>query len=235
MSTNRPLRTEAATFVGVPGITNSFARVVSKQRQQHEFEPGADAMWIKNDSDLGYLPLSIDIPHEMIRDEIHKVTAHMDSIKDMIGEGWHNFSLYAPSDDSDVMEGASHWRPLAMDLMPRTVAWFMGNWPCAELHRMRLLALAPGGYIGLHSDDCQGLDNINIAIDHPQGCEFYLDGSGIIPFQDGRAFLVNTGRKHAVINHSDRVRYHITMYQTDDAAFRDLIVRSYQDYASDIS
>mgnify|MGYP003339585121 FL=1 len=93
-----------------------------------------------------------------------------------------------------------------------------------------MLGLASGGQLGVHHDDCDGLDNINIGVEHPEGCDFYLENSGIIPFANGRVFALDAGRRHAVINNSSTVRYHLTIYQEDDQRFKDLMVKSYHEY-----
>ena len=45
---------------------------------------------------------------------------------------------------------------------------------------------------------------LNIAINNPEGCEFYFKDHGKVPFQQGRGVFLNLGETHAVYNNSDK-------------------------------
>lgn len=234
-------RKELAKFANIPGVTNSFVRYQSKLTQQHTPNPTATADWIVNRSNLGYLPLDIQIPWEIIREEALAVVPEMIAYPstDYDSHGWFNFGIYTRGADDlgdhgrEVVEHNDSWTEQARTLMPRTVEYFATQWPHKQFHKIRLLALYPRGVIGLHSDDCDGLHNINIAIDHPEQCDFVLEHSGVIPFENGRAFLVNVGRRHAVVNNSDQLRIHLVIYQDNDDAFGNLVLQSYNNYTQD--
>lgn len=233
-----PLRKELSEFANIPGVTKAFVKHQSQVIQQHCASDTATADWIVNHCDLGYLPLQIQIPWQLIYNEAESVISHMIAYPatDHVSQGWSNFGLYTrgPDDLGDLgrttIDLNNEWTQQAKQLMPRTVEYFTTLWPHRQFHKIRLLGLAPMGVIGLHSDDCDGLHNINIAINHPAQCDFVLENSGIIPFENGRAFLVNTGRRHAVVNHSNHLRIHLVIYQDNDHVFEKMIVESYEKY-----
>ena len=221
------MRKEEAIFIKKENITPLFVKHTALQQQHADYVATADYNHVKWHSGLGYLPLLVTIPLETIQLELQAVKSHMKDIADLYTPGWLNFSMYAPT---ELETGDSYWHPLALELMPETIRWFKSEWPAKSFYRMRMLGLAPGGQLGVHHDDCDGLDNINIGIEHPEGCDFYLENSGIIPFANGRVFALDAGRRHAVINNSSTVRYHLTIYQEDDQRFKDLMVKSYHEY-----
>lgn len=231
-------RKEIAKFANIPGLTNSFVRYQTKLTQQHTPNPGATVDWVVNESGLGYLPLDIELPWQMIREEALAVVPDMIAYPatDYDSHGWFNFGVYTRGADDlgdhgrDVIEHNDSWTDQARLLMPRTVEYFTTLWPHKQFHKIRLLGLYPQGVIGLHSDDCDGLYNINIAIDHPASCNFVVENSGVIPFENGRAFLVDVGRRHAVVNNSNQLRIHLVVYQDNDDAFEELVLRSYNKY-----
>jgi hypothetical protein len=233
-----PQRKELSKFANRPGITGAFVKQQSGITQQATYNSEATVDWIINNSDLGYLPLAIDIPWRVINEEAQAVLPYMvvDQAGDSDSRGWLNFGIYARGahDLGDYgrtdMSVPSDWTDIAQEYMPETIRYFRDNWPHQQIYRLRLLGLEPNGVIGLHTDDCIGLNNINIAIDHPEDCDFVLENSGVIPFENGRAFLVNTGRRHAVVNRSNRLRLHIVVYQENDTHFGNLILQSYKKY-----
>ena len=73
---------------------------------------------------------------------------------------------------------------------------------------------------------------VNIAVVHPEDCYMVLEGHGVVPFKEGRAFIVNIRNYHSVINFSKQPRIHVIGhshgYGDKQAAFADLLVRSYE-------
>jgi hypothetical protein len=72
---------------------------------------------------------------------------------------------------------------------------------------------------------------VNIAVVHPTDCHMVLEGYGTVPFEEGRAFIVNIRNYHSVINFSNNPRVHVIGHSfgyggrlTD---FASLVVRSY--------
>lgn len=106
------------------------------------------------------------------------------------------------------------------------------------------MSLLPDSAITPHSDmpgRLPGEDNfdalefgvpINIAVLHPKDCYMVLEGHGIVPFKEGKAFIVNIRNYHSVINLSDRKRIHVIGhsygYGSKLNEFAELVVRSYK-------
>lgn len=229
------IRKEVSQFAHKPGITDAFMRSIRQDRLKVPPRGSADADWICWHSGLPYLPLNMDIPWHMIQQEAKAAVGAMiaQPITSYDSRGWTNLGIYSrgaedPGDYHGPVLGTNDWTDLAQELLPNTVKYFQESWPHEEFYKIRLLGLEPGGVIGLHTDDCHGLDNINIAIDHPVGCEFGVEGGGIVPFENGRAFMINVGRRHAVVNPTPHLRLHITIYQKHDAHMRQLIEQSYE-------
>lgn len=229
------MRREISEFAHKPGITDAFMRSVRNTRPTVTANPHATAEWICWHSGLPYLPLTIELPWQIMQQEARAAASAMitQPVTSYDSRGWTNLGIFSrgaedPGDYHGPVTGVNNWTDLAQELLPETVRYFKQEWPHHEYFKIRLLGLEPGGVIGLHTDDCHGLDNINIAIDHPVGCEFAVEGGGIVPFENGRAFLVNVGRRHAVINPTQHTRLHITVYQSHDARMQQLIEQSYQ-------
>jgi hypothetical protein len=233
------MRKEASKWIDRPGMTNMFIKHVQRSEPiRHEYNPNADYAWLKYNSHIGYVPLDIKLPLDIMKEETARAEQHMTPLK-VAGEdsrGWVNLGMFAatledPYDKSfDKKESTAHWQGLVQELMPETVRWFQQEWPHAQMYRARLLGLLPGGVIGLHNDDCEGLLNVNIAIHHPPECKFYLEHWGVMPFEEGSVFATDVGYNHAVVNPSDRMRLHIVIYQEDDDRFKSLLERSYHNH-----
>ena len=79
--------------------------------------------------------------------------------------------------------------------------------------RVRIMRLAPGGYIMPHSDgEGRIFGPLNIAINNPEGCNFYFKDWGKVPFKQGTGFFLDIGNIHAVYNDSDEPRYHFIVH-----------------------
>ena len=96
-----PLRKELAKFANIPGITQAFARAHANVVQQHAENLTADANWILNHSNLGYLELDIQLPWQTIAHEAQAVIPHMlaNPKCDYDSNGWNNFGIYTRGAD----------------------------------------------------------------------------------------------------------------------------------------
>ena len=85
-------------------------------------------------------------------------------------------------------------------------------------HRVRVMKLAPGGYIGLHNDNPnEDTWALNMSINNPLGCEMHFWDKdyqylGEVPWKPGRAFKIRIGLNHMVRNLSNETRYHLIVH-----------------------
>jgi len=72
---------------------------------------------------------------------------------------------------------------------------------------------------------------INIAIIHPKDCVMTLEGYGCVPFEEGKAFIINIRNYHSVINPSNQSRIHLISHGIPGKSkkeFAELVARSYR-------
>lgn len=220
-------------------ISRAFARSNSVSKNPWpERNDLADAKWIITHSGIPWLRLDLHIPADLIFKEIQQATHLLTDHRDDYGEnrGWKSFCLHGKSlhqtqhcDDRRPFR----WIPQAQMFLPNTVNFFK-SWSIDSYHRIRVMALEPGGYVSLHRDLRQDsaqtiLGPINIAITQPDNCHFIIKDWGIIPFKTGDAYMPNVTNWHTVINNSNQTRYHIIVHCGEwPESFNHLIERSYQ-------
>jgi hypothetical protein len=96
------------------------------------------------------------------------------------------------------------------------------------LARVRIMKLCAGGYVDVHHDGHYGIGAINIALNNPVGCRFYIDGHGYLPFfdienrQNPRIIMPNIGYYHTVVNNSNEDRYHMIVHYEPNQAWEKL-------------
>jgi hypothetical protein len=209
-----------------------------------------DAAWILAQSRLPQLRLDLDVPVDRIREEVLPLRDRFISRTDpqkgatyqylTRATGWsclvvHGLSVeqvghctqYGYQNDAAAPYG---WTEISGQC-PVTVD-FLKAFPCKKLYRCRFLLLTPGGKISLHQDtSTPSFDRISIAIQYPEGCVFEVDGKPV-PFEDGRAFLIDKSYLHQVDNPTSRDRIHLIVEcDLDDPRWRELVERSYDKYA----
>jgi hypothetical protein len=72
---------------------------------------------------------------------------------------------------------------------------------------------------------------INVAIINPTDCYMTLEKYGTVPWQEGKAFIVNIRNYHSVINFSNTSRIHLIAHGIPGekkSKFVELIARSYR-------
>lgn len=90
---------------------------------------------------------------------------------------------------------------------------FLSTLPYNVFDRVRIMRLEPGGYIMPHSDGKSRMFGpLNIAINQPTDCHFIFEDIGIVPFVAGTGMILDVSKKHAVINFSNEVRYHVIVH-----------------------
>jgi hypothetical protein len=191
-----------------------------------------DYHWITHHSGAPWIDLKITIPIEDILKEIKINTELLVNHRDDYGEhyGWKSFCIHGKSltttqhcDDDRPF----HWIPEIIKTMPRTVEYFQ-SWG-VDFYRLRVMALEPGGFVSVHSDsNQQGLGPMNIAITQPIDCQFVMEGWGVVPFETGKTFMLDTSNRHAVVNNSNEIRYHIIAhYKNLTDEFKNIVEQSY--------
>jgi len=215
-----------------------FKRFQHSQLVLPAYNDSADFEWIRTQSGLPWLQLTIDIPYQTILKEIPNIQALLTTHREEYGEhlGWQSFCLHGKSYDStreDTYYNDARpyiWTEEAQQCMPNTVNYFSKHWPGTQYQRVRVMLLEPGGYIDIHSDYKQSeLLPINIAITQPKDCYFLMEKYGIIPFESGKAYWLDISNKHIVFNNSDKPRWHIIIHQNlNNKEFQNLVVNSYK-------
>jgi hypothetical protein len=215
-----------------------FKKYIDAEYQLPDYNPAADFDWIKYQSGLPWLRLNLDVPHELILQEIQAVQPWLVTHRDSYGEhqGWKSFCIHGKSFDATREETHYNdnrpyiWTPEAQQHMPGTVDYFLTQWPQTSFARLRVMLLEPGGYVGIHSDTDQPmLTAINIAITQPPNCDFVMEKHGPVPFDPGSAFWLDISNKHTVFNNSDQPRWHLIVHQTSASQdFQKLVVNSYK-------
>lgn len=186
---------------------------------------------------LPWLELDIAIPFEIISNEIknieHLLVPHRTEYNS--NTGWSSFCIHGKSYDS-TKEDAHYndfrpytWTSEALELMPQTVNFFRSTWPSDDYLRLRVMKLSAGASIEVHRDEKPGrMYPVNIAITQPENCNFYIENFGVVPFAPGKAFWLDIGHRHCVINDSDKDRYHIIVHHKNESKeFENLVLRSY--------
>ena len=116
------------------------------------------------------------------------------------------------------------------DFCPNIVRMLKNCFSYKKYFRIRIMRISPGGYIWPHIDG--GFDHlgpINIALNNPEDCNFYMGGVGILPFKQGTAISLNIGSKmHSVVNNSNENRYHLIVHGIMNDEMNDIYLRSYQ-------
>ena len=201
--------------------------------------------WIVNESNIPWLDLDIQIPHEeMLREAIglkDRFVNHRD--KDGQGayrhQGWRSLCIHGISAEKTNHyeqygyktneETPYKWTDV-VDRCPVTYKFFRDVFPYKSYYRLRFMLLEPHGFITPHRDSFDSkLSPINIALNHPKGCRMKMQGhKGYVPFAPGKSLLLDVGNVHAYFNDSYEERYHIIVHGIKTKEFEELVERSYE-------
>lgn len=125
------------------------------------------------------------------------------------------------------------WTDVA-DLCPTITKFFKEQFDYDTYFRIRIMKLAPGGYVIPHKDSLSQAENhigpINLALNNPEGCNFYMDNIGYLPWTAGRAIKLNLYNVHAVYNHSNEDRYHLIIHGRMGKSWMNRIFLNYQNW-----
>ncbi len=109
------------------------------------------------------------------------------------------------------------WLPQPLKQCP-SICDFVKSIGFKKLSRVRIMKLAPGGYIMPHNDTPDGgkykrvFGPINIALTQPVDCFFVMEGVGLLPFRPGKGFILDVGHNHCLLNASNQNRYHLIIH-----------------------
>lgn len=164
--------------------------------------------------------LKLDIPTDEIYNEIQKIKKFLVTHREGDGVGWSSFCIHGKSFDATLGDeyyddNRPHiWTKEALEHMPITIN-FLKSLNFKSFKRVRVMCLGPKGFINIHRDQTDSqLGPVNIAINHPEKCKFYLEHHGELQFEPGVAYRMNLVNYHTVINYSDTARYHIIIHGT---------------------
>lgn len=123
---------------------------------------------------------------------------------------------------------------------PSIKKFWTETFPSEDYARIRFMKLGGNGLISPHNDGkgTVNLDKIfdyplpvNVAIVHPENCFMSIKDQGIVPFQEGKMFIVNILEDHSVINFSNQDRIHLISHcyvGNRRKDFCELLARSYK-------
>jgi Aspartyl/Asparaginyl beta-hydroxylase len=201
------------------------------------------ADWIINQSRLAYLKLAIDLPWQQMLSEAKNLKNRFVPHRDYDNEsyGWYSLCLHGLSSSHthshtaygilDYRLAPYQWTDIST-LCPITTAFFKNNFGFYRFWRLRFMLLKAGGWIAPHIDSSTSrLWAINIALSNPDGCAFYMQDHGIVPFHPGTAFLLDTSNRHWLENKSTEDRYHIIVHGERNHKFwKEMVENSYRAY-----
>lgn len=164
--------------------------------------------------------LKLDVPTDKIYNEIQKIKNLLVPHREGEGVGWSSFCIHGKSfdatqEDEYYNDNRPHiWTKEALEHMPITID-FLKSLDFKSFKRVRVMCLRPKGFINIHRDQTDSqLGPVNIAINHPEECRFYLEHHGELQFKPGVAYRMNLVNYHTVINYSNTARYHIIIHGT---------------------
>lgn len=162
--------------------------------------------------------LALNVPIDAIYEEIHRIKKYLRPHRSDCGIGWQSFCIhgqayYRTKEDSYYPDFLGHsWTDEAIEHMPKTIKW-LKSLGYKSFKRVRVMCLLPKGFINLHKDqEHSKLGAVNVAINNPKDCKFYLQNHGILDFEPGTAYSLDLSNYHMVVNNSNVPRYHIIIH-----------------------
>lgn len=211
------------------------------------------ADWLLNKSSFGWLELDLDIDLAGFQLEATNAEPYFVPHREDNNTGWNSCCIhgidthctgawtnYGYTNEADV---PYIWTDLA-HRTPAVRSFWSRTFPADDYRRIRFMELVPNSAITPHSDmpgRLPGEDNfdalefgvpVNIAVVHPKDCHMVLEGLGTVPFEEGKAFIINIRNYHSVVNFSNEKRIHVIGhpfgYGTKKEAFAKLVADSYR-------
>ena len=180
-----------------------------------------------NDPECAYYPINFGFDTMLLLKECQSVDdlyfnhRSQDKKKGYGHEGWQSLTLhgidkhktehYTKYGFTSLEEAGYHWTD-ASERVPNLTK-FLQSLPYKLFDRVRIMRLAPGGYVMPHTDGPGRIFSpLNIAINNPEGCEFIFKNKGVVPFSPGYGMVIDVAKEHIVRNDSDEPRYHIIVH-----------------------
>ena len=162
--------------------------------------------------------IELNVPVQEIYNEIQNIKKYLQMHRSDSGIGWRAFCIHGQSykrtkEDNYYPDFLGHdWTPEALEEMPVTIKW-LKSLGYKNFKRVRVMCLLPKGFINLHRDQNHSkLGAVNVAINNPKECKFYLQNHGVLNFEPGTAYKLDLVNYHAVVNNSNIPRCHIIIH-----------------------
>jgi len=211
------------------------------------------AQWILNSADFGWIELDLEIDLAGWQLEAQQATPYFVPHREDNNTGWNSCCIHGIDTDktgawtnygyTQEEQVPYHWTDLSHKA-PTIKRFWQETFPSQYYRRIRFMELEPLSAITPHSDmpgrlpGEEGVDMldfgvpVNVAVVHPEDCHMVLEGYGVVPFKEGKAFIVNIRHYHSVINFTNTPRVHVIGhsygYGNKKADFAELLVRSYE-------
>jgi len=194
-------------------------------------------------SDLKYLKLNIDFPHNEAREEVLKLKDKFIEYRSTYKtKGWSSLPIVGKSSKEpyawnvygykNAKEAAPdmRWTEIA-DMCPVTTSWLKETYPSNSYGRTRFMLLEGEGIIEPHTDTNHSvLGAINIAITNPKGCVWKWSDGETLEIKPGEAYAMNLSYEHSVVNPTNEDRYHLIIHHYDSTdEYKELIKKSSKD------
>lgn len=174
-----------------------------------------------------WLPVEFDADfkkmHEECKANDHLFVGHRqkDKQNSYNHEGWGAITLHGINSTAtenfeqygfkSIEEANYNWTEVC-ELFPTCVN-FIKSLKYSKYDRVRIMRLEAGGYVMPHTDGPGRIFGpLNIAINNPEGCNFYFKDWGAVPFKQGTGNFLDIGYEHIVWNRSTEPRYHFIVH-----------------------
>ena len=180
------------------------------------------------DGTLPWLELDIDFKKFISTEELNSVDPYyVPHRSDEYGnKGWSSCCLHGLGMDLtevagqygyvDELNAPYDWTALTKNAPLATKFW--KQFPAERYSRIRFMKLEAHGKIEWHDDHpghelpndlCDYLIPINVAITNPALCYMELKDHGLVPWRNGKVYLINILKQHRVENNSNVDRIHM--------------------------
>jgi Aspartyl/Asparaginyl beta-hydroxylase len=179
---------------------------------------------ILRQTDISWLELDLKFDVDVWKQQILAIEQDYTEYRESSSHLWSSCCLHGIDIDKTYtadnygyseFDAPYHYTDLAYKTPVITNFW-KNDFPAERYTRIRFMKVDAGGHIDYHNDGTlpDGIDPldsilpINLAIRHPNNCTMELDGK-IVPWAEGKIFLLNISKDHAVFNRSSKPRVHM--------------------------